>query len=109
MFIHDWDTGAVVDVNRSACDVCGYTHDELRRIDLAITDQAMPGRTGVELTRDLLAPKPGLPVILYTGFSEGIPRAELDAAALRGVLVKPVDPHELYGLLHTWLPVAGSE
>jgi PAS domain S-box-containing protein len=34
IFVHDWDTGAVVDVNPKACEVYGYTHDELCRISL---------------------------------------------------------------------------
>jgi CheY-like chemotaxis protein len=50
-------------------------------IDLVITDQAMPGMTGSELVSKIRAEKPGLPVILATGFAElppgegqGIPR-----------------------------------
>jgi PAS domain S-box-containing protein len=33
--IHDWDTGAVVDVNPKACEVYDYTQDELRRMSFA--------------------------------------------------------------------------
>ena len=80
----------------------------LGRFDLVITDQMMPRMTGIELARGLLALRPGLPVILYTGFNEGIPRAEIDSAGLRAVVTKPVDPHELYGLLRTWLPQAAT-
>ncbi|MFV0423227.1 cache domain-containing protein [Oleidesulfovibrio sp.] len=36
--------------------------------DLVLTDQMMPDLTGVELTRELLAIRPELPVIMYTGF-----------------------------------------
>jgi PAS domain S-box-containing protein len=76
--------------------------------DIVITDQAMPRMTGIELTRELIASRPGLPVILYTGFNDGIPRAEIDSSGLRAVVTKPVDPHELYGLLRTWLPQAAT-
>jgi CheY-like chemotaxis protein len=76
--------------------------------DIVITDQAMPRMTGIELTRELIALRPGLPVILYTGFNDGIPRAEIDSSGLRAVVTKPVDPHELYGLLRTWLPQAAT-
>jgi PAS domain S-box-containing protein len=34
IFVHDWDTGAIVDVNPKACEVYGYTHDELCRVSL---------------------------------------------------------------------------
>ncbi len=39
-------------------------------IDLVVTDQAMPGMTGVELARRLRALRPDLPIILSTGFAE---------------------------------------
>ncbi|MCL4802070.1 MAG: PAS domain S-box protein, partial [Burkholderiales bacterium] len=40
IFVHDWDTGAVVDVNSKACEVYGYSYDELKRITL---DQVSAG------------------------------------------------------------------
>jgi CheY-like chemotaxis protein len=40
------------------------------RIDLVITDQAMPGMTGSDLAAAIRAEKPGLPIILATGFAE---------------------------------------
>jgi CheY-like chemotaxis protein len=40
------------------------------RIDLVITDHAMPGMTGLELARRIEAGYPGLPVILATGYAE---------------------------------------
>ena len=44
----------------------------LRRdeVDLLITDQAMPQMTGVELAAAIRAERPGLPVILASGFAE---------------------------------------
>jgi signal transduction histidine kinase/ActR/RegA family two-component response regulator len=51
------------------------------RLDLMITDFAMPGMTGVELARSAREARPGLPVILATGFADlrsgsdlGLPR-----------------------------------
>ena len=34
IFVHDIDTGAIVDVNRKACLTFGYTRDEFRRLDV---------------------------------------------------------------------------
>lgn len=42
-------------------------HDE---IDLVITDQAMPGMTGLELAKELQSLRPGLPVVIATGYAE---------------------------------------
>lgn len=36
-------------------------------IDLLLTDQEMPGRSGIELARDLTALRPSLPVMIVSG------------------------------------------
>jgi len=61
------------------------------RIDLVITDQAMPVMTGSDLAAAIRAEKPDLPVILATGF------AELPPGADRGLpkLSKPFRQQEL--------------
>jgi nitrogen-specific signal transduction histidine kinase len=71
--------------------------------DLVITDQTMPGTTGFELARELIARRPGLPVILYTGHSDRITQRDVEAAGIRALLHKPVEPDQLYGLLKTHL------
>jgi CheY-like chemotaxis protein len=75
------------------------------RVDLVITDQVMPRITGLELARELLASSPGLPILLYTGFSDGIGERDIAAAGVRAMVRKPVDSDELYRLLHTYLPM----
>jgi PAS domain S-box-containing protein len=61
------------------------------RPDLVMTDQAMPGMTGLELATALQSARPGLPVLLATGYAE---RAELAAAGLP-LLHKPFDRNAL--------------
>ncbi|MDB5737618.1 MAG: Histidine kinase [Sphingomonas bacterium] len=39
-------------------------------IDLIVTDYAMPGMTGVQLAQQACAERPGLPVVLATGYGE---------------------------------------
>jgi PAS domain S-box-containing protein len=60
-------------------------------IDMVISDQAMPGMTGVQLLNAIKARRPDLPVILATGFAE-LP-AESDASIRR--LAKPFTQREL--------------
>jgi PAS domain S-box-containing protein len=60
-------------------------------IDLVISDQAMPGMTGVELLQAIRERRPDLPVILATGFAELPPGT--DAAVRR--LAKPFTQQEL--------------
>jgi signal transduction histidine kinase/BarA-like signal transduction histidine kinase len=73
------------------------------RYDAVILDQTMPGATGMSLAREIAAARPGLPVLLYTGNSERIERDELDAAGIRALLQKPVEPNALYDLLRASL------
>ena len=40
------------------------------KIDLVVTDQAMPRMTGVQLAEAILANQPNLPIILATGYAE---------------------------------------
>ncbi len=62
---------------------------------LAVTDQVLPGITGLVLAGRLQALHPGLPVILCTGFSASFPAEELADAGVVEVLSKPVPRHAL--------------
>ncbi|CAM5775498.1 histidine kinase [Labrys miyagiensis] len=45
-------------------------------VELVITDQGMPRMTGVQLAREIAAARPGLPIILATGYAELPPEAD---------------------------------
>jgi PAS domain S-box-containing protein len=81
--------------------------DEPDRYDLVITDQTMPRMTGLELARELLAIRPELPVILYTGYADGVMDAQIDATGVRAMMRKPVEPAQLLALLRAHLPGVG--
>jgi len=55
------------------------------RFDLVITDQTMPILTGVELATEVLRIRPGIPVILCTGFSELVDEDKAWAWAFEGM------------------------
>jgi PAS domain S-box-containing protein len=76
--------------------------------DAVITDQAMPRMTGTQLARALRASRIDVPVILYTGYGEGLAQSELQAAGVRAVLAKPVDPAALETALSTVLGGAAA-
>jgi PAS domain S-box-containing protein len=51
IFIHDWDTGAVLDVNSRACEIYGYSAEELRRTCAADTSSGVFPYTAEEALR----------------------------------------------------------
>jgi PAS domain S-box-containing protein len=63
--------------------------------DLVILDQTMPQMTGLELARELLHLKPGLPIILVTGYSEQVTPEIARAAGIREFIMKPLSISEL--------------
>ncbi len=53
IFIHDWDSGAVLDVNPKACETFGYAYEELCRASVADVSSGVPPYTGEEAKRQL--------------------------------------------------------
>jgi signal transduction histidine kinase len=62
------------------------------RVDIVITDHAMPNMTGLQLVQIIQERYPGLPIILATGFAE----LPIDPAKLRILkLSKPCTQHDI--------------
>lgn len=66
-----------------------------RAVDLLVTNQTMPHMTGAQLARTMLCLRPGLPVILCTGYSDVIPQIEALQIGIREYLIKPFGIGEL--------------
>jgi CheY-like chemotaxis protein len=58
--------------------------------DLIITDMTMPGMTGVELAREVKQIRSDIPIILCTGFTEGLDRKWVTKRGICDYLLKPV-------------------
>ncbi|MCW7753575.1 ATP-binding protein [Desulfobotulus sp. H1] len=71
--------------------------------DLAILDQIMPHMTGVQLARHLLGARPGLPILLCSGFSEAIAPTMLEFMGIRSYLMKPFTRHQLASAVRSLL------
>ena len=65
------------------------------RFVCVITDMTMPHIRGDELARKLLALRPGLPIILCTGFSEKISEDQALQLGIQAFLLKPFTMQEL--------------
>ena len=65
------------------------------KYDLIITDMTMPNMTGVKLAEKIHKIKPDIPVILCTGFSNGISKSNYKAQGISALIMKPVVKREL--------------
>lgn len=59
--------------------------------DLIVTDQVMPGLTGVEIAQSMLSVRPNLPILLITGYSEKISAENAESFGLSGFFPKPIN------------------
>ena len=64
-------------------------------VDLLITDQTMPAMSGDQLAREVLRRRPGLPVILCTGFSETLDQDAALAIGVKAFVMKPFSVREI--------------
>ena len=72
-----------------------------RRPDIALIDLALPGESGADLTRRLLAEDPAMRIVLYTGTADERQLLDgLDAGAA-GFALKSGDPEELEEAIRT--------
>ena len=58
--------------------------------DMVITDQTMPDLGGLDLAREILAVRPDIPVLLYTGYSATVNGREAKRIGIREFMMKPL-------------------
>jgi CheY-like chemotaxis protein/anti-sigma regulatory factor (Ser/Thr protein kinase) len=74
-----------------------------QRFALVLTDLTMPGMTGLVLATRLLQVRPGLPIVLMTGYSASLTSERVEAAGIRQLLLKPTSIHSLGAAAHAAL------
>ncbi|MBI9087597.1 MAG: cache domain-containing protein [Desulfobacterium sp.] len=60
------------------------------KFDLVVSDMAMPGINGLELSKRLLQIRPDIPIVLCTGFSQSPTPAMLKASGIADMVMKPI-------------------
>ena len=73
------------------------------QFDLVITDMTMPQMTGDRLARQIWTIRPGIPVILCTGYNEMISEDKAISMGIRKFILKPVDKDELAAAIRSAL------
>lgn len=111
---HEWvlfidDEQALVDLGKKMLEHLGYEvtvrtssiealelfRNQPDRFDLIITDFTMPNMTGDKLAQEVMRLRPGLPVILCTGFSDRISEMKAKALGIQEFVMKPFDLNAL--------------
>lgn len=77
--------------------------------DLVLTDQTMPGLTGIALAARLKAVRPDIPVILSTGNSTAVGENETGTAGIGRVLSKPYSKSQLSRVIRELLDADSPE
>ena len=68
-----------------------------------ILDQTMPGMSGLVLASELRRIRPGLPILLMTGYGLALTPELIRAAGIHQLLVKPTTIHTLGTAVHAAL------
>lgn len=82
------DSGAHVVCAFSGPQALDLYHQHAGRFDLVVTDESMPGMSGIELAQELFQVAPELPVILCSGHLLSMDDEGIDGTNIRDVLAK---------------------
>jgi PAS domain S-box-containing protein len=107
------DEESMVNLNRQRLERLGYQvksttkplealewfKAEPDQFDVVITDMTMPRMTGDRLTKEILAIRPEMLVIICTGYSERMSAKEAEALGARKYIEKPMDTRNLASAL----------
>jgi CheY-like chemotaxis protein len=92
--------GYEVEVATMPMAALAMVHTDPKRFAVVLTDQTMPGMTGLGLASRLREIRPDLPIILMTGFSAALTSERAETAGVRQILLKPVTIHSLGLAVH---------
>jgi two-component system, cell cycle sensor histidine kinase and response regulator CckA len=82
--------GYKVTVQMSSIDALTTFKAQPENFDMVITDQTMPGMTGIDLARRMLQIRPDLPILLCTGYSSQVSEEKVKACGIKGFAMKPL-------------------
>jgi len=77
--------------------------------DMVISDQTMPGMTGIDLAAQVLALRPGLPFVLCTGYSTDISQDSAITLGIGRFVQKPIEMEKLGAIVKELLDRRGQE
>ena len=78
-------------------------------VDLIITDLAMPKMTGLEMAKKIKKVRAEIPVIVCTGFSDGLDLETIEECHISAMIMKPMIASELSKIIKNVLDVANKK
>ena len=91
--------GYAVTVRTNSIEALTTFRNQSDAFDLVITDQTMPGITGIDLARRMLQIRPDLPIILCTGYSSQITEEKVRSYGIKGFAMKPLSKNNFTELI----------
>jgi PAS domain S-box-containing protein len=58
--------------------------------DMVITDMSMPKMNGIQLSKEILSARPGLPIIICTGYNDLLNEETVKTLGIRKLILKPI-------------------
>ena len=96
-------------VCRNGMEALLLLEDEATSVDVVLSDVRLPMLTGDRLAGEIRRIRPGLPVLLMTGFSETVTAENADILGVAAVLQKPLSARQLVAAIHAALAGARRE
>ncbi|MBI9076619.1 MAG: response regulator [Desulfatibacillum sp.] len=87
--------GYTVTTQTSSVEALNYARKKPQSFDMVITDMSMPDMNGDILATEIMKIRPGVPVILCTGYSSKITQEKAEAIGIRAFAMKPLRKAEL--------------
>jgi CheY-like chemotaxis protein len=78
---------------------CSRPHD----FDIVLSDLSMPQMSGVELAREILKIRPGMPILITSGYVAPLDNEAIRSLGLPDLLLKPNTVEELGQIVHSVL------
>jgi PAS domain S-box-containing protein len=91
--------GYTVTVRMGSLDALATFESQPDAFDLVITDQTMPGMTGVDMARRMLQIRPDMPIILCTGHSSIHLEEKVASSGIKGFGLKPLSMKGIAALI----------
>ena len=82
--------GYTVEIRTSSTEALELFRFKPDKFDVVISDVTMPNMTGIELAEQMLGIRPGIPIILCTGYSETLTEEKAKALGISAFLLKPM-------------------